>query len=135
MPSSFSLTWALYPNSTGRPTPPLRIGRAWGSCRLTSRDAPSDIYRANRARAWATIVAVRSMVTANSSSAHRSPPRIRSVRARQGQAVVAHHRGGLGRRRLRQVSGLIYHPADHRRGSSRLSLPWLRNLTATSRIR
>src|SRR5580700_2420761 len=32
-PSSLSVTWALYPNSTGLPSRPLVIGRASGSCR------------------------------------------------------------------------------------------------------
>ncbi len=60
---------------------PLRIGRASGSCRLTSRVAPSGICPASRDRAWATTVAVRSMVTASSPSARRSRPRIRPVSA------------------------------------------------------
>ena len=60
---------------------PLRIGRASGSCRLTSRVAPSGICPASRDRAWATTVAVRSMVTVTSPSARRSRPRIRPVSA------------------------------------------------------
>ena len=96
MPSSLSGTWALYPNSTGRSMRPLRIGRASGSCRLTSRVAPSGICPASRDRAWATTVAVRSMVTASSPSARRSRPRIRPVSASGHRAAaVAQHRGGL----------------------------------------
>lgn len=49
---------------------------ATGSCRLTSRVAPSGICLASRARAWAANAPVRSMVTASSPSARRSRPRI-----------------------------------------------------------
>ena len=38
-----STTWALCPNSTGRPSRPLAIGRASPSCRLTRRVAPSGV--------------------------------------------------------------------------------------------
>ena len=63
------------------PVRPLRIGRASGSYRLTSRVAPSGICPASRVRTWVTIVAVRSRVTASSVSARRSRPRIRPLRA------------------------------------------------------
>ena len=62
---------------------PLRIGRASGSCRLTSRVAPSGICPASRDRAWATTTAVRPMVTDSSPSARRRRPRIRPLRARR----------------------------------------------------
>ena len=83
MPSSLSMNWALYPNSTGLSMRPLRIGRASGSCRLTSRVALSGICPASRSGSWGTIVAVRSRVTASSASARRSRPRIRPRRARR----------------------------------------------------
>jgi hypothetical protein len=60
----------------------LAAGRASGSCRLTSRVAPSGICPASRDRAWATTVAVRSTVTASLPSARRSRPRIRPLSAR-----------------------------------------------------
>ena len=47
MPSSLSVTWALWLNSTGLPKRPLAIGRASPSCRLTRRVAPSGVLSAN----------------------------------------------------------------------------------------
>ena len=60
---------------------PLRIGRASASCRLTSRVALSGTCPASRVRVWATIVPVRSIVTASSSSARRSRARTRPLSA------------------------------------------------------
>ena len=115
---------ALIPNSTGHSMRPLRIGRASGSARPTSRVAPSGICPASRARACATTVAVRSMATDSSLSARRSLRRIRPVRARRHPApAVAQHRGGLRRRRLRQVSQVPGHPAHHP-GRSRPGPAW-----------
>jgi hypothetical protein len=89
---------------------PLRIGRASGSCRLTSRVAPSGIYPASRDRAWAATVAVRSMVTDRSPSARRSRPRIR--RPGQRPLPVAQHCGCLRRGGLRQFGQVPRRPAD-----------------------
>jgi hypothetical protein len=81
MPSSFSATWALYPNSTGRSIRPLRIGRAPLSCRLTSRVALCRACPASRVQVCATIRLVRSIVAASSSSARRNLLRIRPLMA------------------------------------------------------
>src|SRR6266851_3786122 len=136
MPSSLSVTWALYPNSTGLSIRPLRIGRASGSCRLTSRVALSGVCPASRVRACATILAVRSIVTASSSSARRSRPRTRPLRA-----------FGSARRPLRNTaadSAAVFsaRPASSpvtrritRVLSSRESFPRVRSLLAISRTR
>jgi hypothetical protein len=59
MPSWLSVTWALYPNSTGLPSRPLAIGRASGSCRLTRRVAPSGIVPASRLSRWMIAASIR----------------------------------------------------------------------------
>jgi hypothetical protein len=58
---------------------PLRIGRASGSCRLTSRVALAGSCPASRV--WATMVAVRPIVVASSPSARTIRPRIRPLSA------------------------------------------------------
>jgi hypothetical protein len=60
---------------------PLRIGRASGSCRLTSRGALAGSCPASRLRVWATMVAVRPIVVASSPSARTIRPRIRPLSA------------------------------------------------------
>jgi hypothetical protein len=60
---------------------PLRIGRASGSCRLTSRVALAGSCPASRLRVWATMVAVRPIVVASSPSARTIRPRIRPLSA------------------------------------------------------
>ena len=80
-PSSLPATWALDPNPAGLSVRPLRIGRAPGSCRLTSRAAPAGVCPASRVRAWATIVAAGSIVTASSARARVSLPRTRPLSA------------------------------------------------------
>ena len=72
---------------------PSRIGRASGSCRLTSRVAPPGICPASRDRARAATVAVRPVVTASSPGARRSRPRIRPLSA-----------SGIARRPLRSTA-------------------------------
>ena len=136
MPSSLSVTWALYPNSTGRSIRPLRIGRASGSCRLTSRVALSGVCPASRVRAWAMTFAVRS--DGDRQLVQRPPqpaPHPAAEGPGQRPAAVAQHRGGLGRGFLREVSEFPGHPADHRVLSSRESFPRVRSLTAVSRTR
>jgi hypothetical protein len=81
---------------------PLRIGRASGSCRLTSRVAPSGICPASRDRACAVTVAVRSMVTASSPSARRSRPlRARRIARRPLRSTAAACAAALSARSAR----------------------------------
>ena len=66
MPSVLSTTWALKPNSTGRPSRPLAMGRASVSWRDTIRVAPSGTSPARRVRVWATICSSTAMVRSSS---------------------------------------------------------------------
>src|SRR5882757_1685871 len=88
IPSSLSVTCALYPNSTGLPRRPLAIGRASGSCRLTSRVAESGLSPASRSRVWATIRPARSITMASSSIARRSRPWTRPVAVRSARRAL-----------------------------------------------
>ena len=113
MPSSLSMTWALYPNSTGRSMRPLRIGRASGSCRLTSRVAPSGHLPGQPGPGLGHHRG--GPLDGDRQLAQRPPqPAAHPAAERLGQraAAVAQHRGGLRRGLLRQVGQLPGHPAD-----------------------
>jgi hypothetical protein len=115
---------------------PLRIGRASGSCRLTSRVALAGSCPASRLRVWATMAAVRSMVTASSPSARTSRPRTRPLSAfgtarRPLRSTAAASAAALS---ARSASSPVTR-AITRLLSSRPSLARVRSLLAISRTR
>ncbi len=80
------------PNSTGLPSRPFTMGRASGSCRLTSRVAESILSPAIRRRVWRHHPAARMTIVDSSLIALRNRPRRRPVTRAAPAGVVQHRR-------------------------------------------
>ena len=112
MPSSLSMTWALYPNSTGLSMRPLRIGRA----SVVQADQPGRAVGHLPGQPGPGLGHHRGgPLDGDRQLAQRPPqpaPHPPAERAPDRSAAVAQHRSCLRRSSLRQLGQIPGHPGD-----------------------